>query len=79
MVMGNAFEQGETLLFDHLHRRSRESKGLIEYPAAVLKAHEEFTQRMFTKNGQQRHSKATQLFLHGFKDTASHVVGGHLQ
>lgn len=46
MIMGNAFEKGKTLLFDHLHRRSRESKGLREYPAAVLKIHEDFTLRI---------------------------------
>jgi len=46
MVMGNAFEKGKTLLFDHLHRRSRKSEGLIKYPAAVLKVHEEFTLRI---------------------------------
>ncbi|KAL8745041.1 MAG: hypothetical protein Q9190_002790 [Brigantiaea leucoxantha] len=43
MVMGNAFRRGETLLFDHLHRRDSESEGLKTYPQDVIRAHEDFT------------------------------------
>ena len=42
--MGNAYQDKETLLFDHLHRCSPESNGFREYPPLVLSYHEEFTQ-----------------------------------
>jgi hypothetical protein len=32
MVMGNAYQPGETLLFDHVHRREARSKAIEEYP-----------------------------------------------
>ena len=43
MVMGNGFQEGRTLLFDHLHRQSTKSEGLQTYPEAVVNAHEDFT------------------------------------
>ena len=43
MVMGNAFQEGETLLFDSLHRRSVKLEGFDQYPQAVINAHKEFT------------------------------------
>ena len=50
MVMGNAFRQGESLLFDHLHRRSIKSKGLEQYPQTVIDAHEEFTRQLMASS-----------------------------
>ncbi|KAF2183111.1 hypothetical protein K469DRAFT_213507 [Zopfia rhizophila CBS 207.26] len=32
MVMGNAYRENETLIYDHLHRRSRKSDGLESFP-----------------------------------------------
>lgn len=50
MVMGNGFEKGKTLLFDHLHRRSEKSEGLQKYPDAVIEAHEEFTHQIMASS-----------------------------
>lgn len=50
MVMGNGFQEGETLLFDHLHRRSVKSEGLDQYPQAVINAHEEFTYQIMASS-----------------------------
>ena len=50
MVMGNAFRQGESLLFDHLHRRSAKSEGLEQYPQCVISAHEEFTRQLMASS-----------------------------
>lgn len=41
--MGNAYREGETLMYDHLHRRSMNSEGLDAYPENVLYTHENFT------------------------------------
>lgn len=46
MIMGNAFEQGKTLMFDHLHRRSKKSSGLEEYPENALECHEDWTRQI---------------------------------
>ena len=46
MVMGNAFEEGESLLFDHIHRRAHTSDGLITYPESIIMLHENFTRRI---------------------------------
>lgn len=43
MVMGNGFQEGESLIFDHIHRREPKSRGLMKYPQAVLSAHEDRT------------------------------------
>ncbi|KAL9037621.1 MAG: hypothetical protein Q9180_003614 [Flavoplaca navasiana] len=50
MLMGNAFRQGESLLFDHVHRRSAKSEGLEQYPQAVISAHEEFTRQIMASS-----------------------------
>ena len=50
MVMGNAFQEGETLLFDYLHRRSVKSEGFDQYPQAVISAHEEFTHQIMASS-----------------------------
>jgi hypothetical protein len=50
MVMGTAFQEGETLLFDHLHRRSRESDCIEQYPQTVLDTHEEFTHQIMASS-----------------------------
>ena len=42
MVMANICNP-ETLLFDHLHRRSQDSKGLETLPPPVLECHEDHT------------------------------------
>ena len=46
MVMGNGFQEGKTLLFDHLHRQSAKSEGLKTYPETVINAHEDFTRQI---------------------------------
>ncbi|PCH05607.1 Hypothetical protein PENO1_021470 [Penicillium occitanis (nom. inval.)] len=43
MVMGNAYQPGETLLFDHIHRREARSEAIEKYPSNVLQCHEDFT------------------------------------
>ena len=42
IVMGNLYRP-DTLLFDHLHRRCRESRGLVRLPTQVLRCHEDYT------------------------------------
>ena len=44
--MDNACREGETLIYDHLHRRSKNSEGLATYPENVLHTHEDFTYRI---------------------------------
>ena len=46
MVMANALRERETLMYDHLHRRSKRSEGLRTYPENVLHVYEEFTHRI---------------------------------
>lgn len=46
MVMGNAYRENETLIYDHLHRRSKKSEGLENYPENVVECHEQFTQKI---------------------------------
>jgi hypothetical protein len=46
MIMGNGFRSEETLIYDHLHRRCAQSRGLEEYPGLVLQTHENFTYRV---------------------------------
>lgn len=50
MVMGNAFEKGESLLFDHIHRRAHKSEGLETYPESVTMLHEELTPRIIASS-----------------------------
>ena len=40
MVMGNACRENETLIYDHLHRRSKKSEGLENYPENLVECHE---------------------------------------
>jgi hypothetical protein len=46
MVMGNAYRENETLIYDHLHRWSKKSEGLENYPENVVECHEQFTQKI---------------------------------
>jgi hypothetical protein len=46
MLMGNAYEPGRTLLFDHVHRRDHTSEAIAEYNPQVLQVHEDFTNRI---------------------------------
>ena len=46
MVMGNAFQEGHTLIFDHISRRESKSEGLEAYPEEVIRCHEDFTQQI---------------------------------
>ena len=46
MVMNTAFDKGNTLIYDQLHRRSEDSEGLEDYPHKVLQIHEELTRRI---------------------------------
>ena len=50
MVMGNAYREGDTLIYDHLHRRSRKSEGFATYPQNVLKTHVDFTYRLLASS-----------------------------
>ncbi|KAL8718671.1 MAG: hypothetical protein Q9225_004224 [Loekoesia sp. 1 TL-2023] len=50
MVMGNGFKEGESLIFDHIHRRDPKSQGLKTYPEAVLAAHEDRTRRIMASS-----------------------------
>ncbi|CAF9909345.1 MAG: hypothetical protein GOMPHAMPRED_006718 [Gomphillus americanus] len=45
MVMGNGANDGQTLIFDHMSRRSENSEGMDEHPQEVVRAHEEFSTR----------------------------------
>ena len=46
MVLGNGFQEGESLIFDHIHRRDPKSHGLKKYPEVVLAAHEDRTRHI---------------------------------
>ncbi|KAF2664912.1 hypothetical protein BT63DRAFT_79303 [Microthyrium microscopicum] len=46
MVMGNGFREGNTLIYDQIHRRSKDSDGLNNYPESVIQAHEDFTYQL---------------------------------
>lgn len=50
MVMGNGFQEGESLIFDHIHRRDPQSHGLKKYPEPVLAAHEDRTRRIMASS-----------------------------
>lgn len=43
MVMGNLFDGDKSLIFDQIHRRERESRGLEEFPEPVVNCHNDFT------------------------------------
>jgi hypothetical protein len=43
MVIGNVYKPGNTLLFDHIHRRELTSEAIEEYHEKVLEYHENFT------------------------------------
>jgi len=47
MIMNNGYKQGETLIFDHLHRRSKKSDGVKTYPHEILQCHEGFTRQIY--------------------------------
>ncbi|KAK1769649.1 hypothetical protein QBC33DRAFT_604725 [Phialemonium atrogriseum] len=46
MVMGNAYEPGKTLVFDHIHRRDARSEGIEKYHPELLNCHEEYTDKI---------------------------------
>ena len=46
MIMGNGFQEGKTLLFDHLHQQSVRSDGLKTYSETVINTHEDFTRQI---------------------------------
>ena len=46
MVMENGWHEHDTLLFDHLHRRSRKSEGFQTFPENVGNIHEDFTRQL---------------------------------
>ncbi len=47
MIMNNGYKQGETLIFDHLHRRSKKSDGVKTYPHEILQCREGFTRQIY--------------------------------
>ena len=46
LIMSNAFRKDQTLLFDHMHRRSEQPKGLEEYPTQVRQCHKTFIRQL---------------------------------
>jgi hypothetical protein len=46
IIMGNAFEKGNSLIYDHLLRRDEKSEGLQMYPEDVVRCHEAFIQKV---------------------------------
>src|SRR5204863_9431023 len=50
MIMGNSFTEGDTLMFDHVHRRSATSEAIATYPETVLSAHEAFTHQIMSSS-----------------------------
>ena len=78
---GNAYRENETLIYDHLHRRSKKSEGLENYPENVVECHEQFTQKIM----ESLHAKVEVVYgrqvqarvLHsGLKITAIPLWGG---
>lgn len=61
MIMGNAFRKDETLVFDHMHRRSDQSRGLEEYPTQIIDRHEAFTRQILES------SQAKVIIMYGKK------------
>ena len=43
MVLNIAFNKDSTLIYDVIHRRSKDSNDLKGYPPKVLQVHENFT------------------------------------
>jgi len=50
MIIGNAFGKDETPVFDHIHRRSDQSRGLEEYPTQIIDCHKAFTRQILESN-----------------------------
>ncbi|KAH8693136.1 hypothetical protein BGW36DRAFT_34911 [Talaromyces proteolyticus] len=50
MVMGNRFQERNTLLFDHLHRQSARSNGPKPFPEPIKIIHEELTHLMMASS-----------------------------
>jgi hypothetical protein len=46
ITIGNAFEKGNSLIFDHLLRRDEKSEGLQMYPEDIVQCHEAFIQKV---------------------------------
>jgi len=46
MIMGNAFEKSNSLIYDHLLRRDEKSEGLKMYPEDIVRCHEAFIQKV---------------------------------
>ena len=44
MIMGNAFQKGHTLIYDHIPTRDENSEGLQKYPEDVIQCHEAIVQ-----------------------------------
>ena len=61
MIMGNASRKDETLVFDHMHRRSDQSRGLEEYPTQIIDRHEALTRQILES------SQAKVIIIYGKK------------
>lgn len=61
MIMGNAFRKDETLVFDHMHRRSDQSRGLEECPKQIIDRHEALTRQILES------SQAKVIIMYGKK------------
>lgn len=61
MIMGNAFQKGHTLIYDHILRRDENSEGLQKYPEDVIQCHEAFVQTV------RESSEAKVEIVHGAK------------
>lgn len=46
MIMNNNAFRENTLMFDHIHRRSCNCEDIENYPPQVLQVHEDFTKRI---------------------------------
>ena len=44
MIMGNVFQQNQTLIYDQVLRREWNSEGLQRYPEDIIQRHETFVQ-----------------------------------
>ena len=44
MIMGNAFQKNQTLIYDQILRRDEKSEGLQKYPQDIIQSHETFVQ-----------------------------------
>ena len=78
IVNHNAFRQN-TLMFDHIHRRSCNCEDIENYPPQVLQVHEGFTKRIMASSAAKVEiaygQKVRDRFIKGFQPSDLVALG----